>query len=336
MTRDWARADPAAGGWDTKALEALFAHGRAQRSTGIVIVQHGRIIGERYGPLTPDERQASGRFSALHHGETPEGWPIEDLASIQKSVMSLLYGIAWRQGLVDIERPVVSYIGEGWSGAPPDKESAITVRHLLAMASGIDRRLRYEFPAGTRWFYNNPAYGQLGRVLERATGRRIEDMSAQWLTTPLGMTDSRWHARSGRLVRGNDIGFVTTPRDLARIGVLLLNGGKWDGRDVIASPQWLEASFSPSQSDFPGYGLLWWLNRGAADADAAQQASKGWVVPAAPGDMVAARGHFNRRLYIVASLGLAVVRFGPQADSRRFDQSFWQHLQPAIPVARKR
>lgn len=333
---DWDVADAAAGGWNTQALDALWEHGQAQGATGIVIVHRGRIIAERYWPLTPDRRQASGRFSTLHFGETPQGWPIEDVASIQKSVMSLLIGIAWRKGQLDIERAVSSYIGEGWARAAPDAERAITVRHLLGMASGLDEQLRYESPAGTRWLYNTPAYGHLGAVLERATGAKVADLSAEWLTAPIGMNDSRWQQRPRRLVRGNEIGFVTTPRDLARLGVLLLNGGSWRGRDVIAT-QWLRASLSPSQGDFAGYGYLWWLNRGgAASTAAAAPRLSGWHVPSAPPDMFAARGHFNRRLYVVPSLELVVVRLGRDADAGRFDQDFWPYLARALPAEVRR
>jgi len=228
-SREWARSDPATAGWNTAAVEALFDYGQAQGSTGIVIVQNGRIVAERYWPLTPDQRQASGRFATLHQGETPEGWPIEDVASIQKSVMSLLVGMARSRGLIDIEESVASYVGEGWSRAPRDKEAAITVRHLLGMASGLGIQLGYEAPAGTRWLYNTPAYGQLGKVLERATGRKVADISNEWLTGPLGMTDSRWETRGGRFIVGNHIGFVTTPRDVARLGLLMLHRGRWQG-----------------------------------------------------------------------------------------------------------
>lgn len=332
-SREWARSDAAASGWDATALEALFDYGQSQDSTGIVIVQDGRIVAERYWPMTAARREAAERFATLHRGETPEGWPIEDVASIQKSVMSLLVGIARSKGLIEIDRSVASYAGDGWSRAPRDKEAAITVRHLLSMASGLDKRLGYEFPAGTRWFYNTPAYGRLRQVLESATGRKLGDLSAEWLTGPIGMTDSRWETRGPRLIAGNDIGFVTTPRDLARLGLLLLGGGTWDRRAGVVDPEWLRVSLAPSQSDYPGYGYLWWLNGGAAASKGAQREPAGWFVPSAPADMIAARGHFNRRLYIVPSLSLVVARLGAEAQARRFDQEFWPYLVRAIPRA---
>lgn len=89
--------------------------------------------------------------------------PIEDVASV-------LAGIARSKGLVGIDKSAASYIGAGCSKAPRDKEAAITVRHLLSMASGLDEGLRYEAPAGTRWLYNTPAYGHLLQVLERGNG----------------------------------------------------------------------------------------------------------------------------------------------------------------------
>lgn len=332
-SREWATSDPAAAGWNTQALSAVIDYAQAQSSTGIVIVQHGRIVAERYWTLTPEQERASGRYVSLHHGQTPEGWPMEDVASIQKSVMSLLIGMARSRGLIDIDRSVTSYIGDGWSDASREQESAITVRHLLAMASGLDQRLRYEAPPGVRWFYNTPAYGQLSKVLQRATGRTMDDISKEWLTGPLGMADSRWQLRRGRLVVGNDHGFVTTPRDLARLGLLVLHGGAWDGRNRIVDGDWLKTSLEPSQHDYAGYGFLWWLNSGglAGNPNPARQGVADWFAPTAPRDMIAARGHFHRRLYIVPSLSLVVVRLGPQTRTRRFDQDFWPRLSQAMP-----
>ena len=330
---DWATTDPAARGWDAAALDRVFAFAQAQGSTGLVIVQGGRLIAERYWPLLPGAASATGGYAALQHGHTPQGWPLEDVASIQKSVISVLVGIARAKGLVDIDRPVSSYLGSGWSRAPADKEALITSRHLLGMASGLDSQFRYEAPAGTRWSYNTAVYGQLAKVLERASGQALGELSAQWLTRPLGMSDSRWVARAGRLRAANDNGFVTTPRDLARLGLLVLNGGTWAGRDVIGDPGWLATSFAPSQPDYAGYGLLWWLNRGGYDAASgtAKKDFRGWFVPGAPADMVAARGHYDRRLYVAPGLALVVVRLGPQAATRHFDQAFWPLLMQAVP-----
>lgn len=338
-SRDWARSDPVASGWDLNALEGVIDYAHAQSSTGIVIVQNGRIVAERYWRMevaepywrkAPVEKVRLGAYPIhYYHGETPEGWPIEDVASIQKSVTSVLFGIAQGKGLVDVRRSVSSYIGNGWSKAPRDREDAITVQHLLTMTSGLDERLQYEAPAGTRWFYNTTAYAQLDDVLGKFTGRAINDVTTEWLTGPLGMTDSRWVERVDGLVIGsNNIGFVTTPRDLARFGVLLLGGGVWDGKDVIVSANWLRTSFSPSQDHNPSYGYLWWVN----SAGSAERRLPGeWVVPGAPADLVAAIGHFTRRLYIVPSLSLVVVRFGPEADVKNFDREIWTRLMRAVP-----
>lgn len=333
-SRDWVRVEPAAVGWNADALESVVEWSEAEGSTGLLVVQNGRIVAEHYWPLTPARKVKVGRFASLYHGETPEGWPVEDVSSIQKSVASVLIGIARRKGLIDIERSVSSYIGAGWSKAPPEKEAAITVRHLLSMASGLDERLGYVAPAGSRWLYNTTAYGQLDKVLESATGRQIGDITKEWLTDPIGMTDSRWERRSSPVVGSNNIGFVTTPRDLARFGLLMLNRGVWDGRDIIADPDWLKASFSPSQNQDPAYGYLWWLNRSAASAEANQEFGSGWHVPAAPADMIAARGNFTRRVFVVPSLSLVVVRFGPEAKTKQFDQQVWPRLMRAIPSTR--
>lgn len=344
--RDWDSLDPGANGWDRTALEEVFRYAQDQRSTGLILVQRGRILGERYWRVpvpdafwrqTPKQKLASGHYELhYYYGETQEGWPVEDVASIQKSVTSVLTGIARRKGLVDIERSVSSYLMAGWSRAPREREAAITVRHLLSMNSGLDERLAFKTPPGTQWFYNTTAYGQLDNILERASGQKLQDITRDWFTGPIGMTDSRWEERQDGLTIGsNNIGFVTTPRDLARFGLLMINRGMWNGRDIIADPEWLSASLSPSPAPGgnPAYGYLWWLNNGAyslgLDPRSGQVA--GPLIPTAPTDLVAGIGHFMRRLYIVPSLSLVAVRLGPEGDVKTFDHEIWARIARAAP-----
>jgi CubicO group peptidase (beta-lactamase class C family) len=302
----------------------------------VVILWRGRLLAERY--WAPPRDLVSSQpdlFKQLtFYSTTAEGWPREDVASTQKSVTSFLVGIAAEKGLVDIERPVSAYLGEGWSKASPAQEGQITVRHLLSMASGLDEQLVYEESAGTYWRYNTPAYSRLGPVLEKASGHDLNALTRAWLTEPAGMTDSGWQERPRELIppHANPIGFVTTPRDLARFGLLMLNRGVWNGTAVLGDPSWIESSFSPSQKANPAYGYLWWLNgsdslrrgRGRTEPVA------GPLIPGAPADMVAAMGALDRRLYVVPSTSLIVTRLGGPAG-RDFDRELWELLMKAVP-----
>ena len=221
---------------------------------------------------------------------TSDGRAIEDVASVQKSVVSFLVAIARERGKLDIDRTVTNYLGKGWSKALLKQEEKITVRHLMTMTSGLNESLEYEHPAGTVWQYNTRAYSKMIHVLTTVTGMSISQLTHEWLTAPTGMRESRWEMR--RWVRknhaANTVGFVTSARDSARFGLLVLAQGKWDGRSVLKNPKYLLESIQPSQDLKLSYGLLWWL------------ISPSWF-PQAPHNAVAALGKLSRIICIVPS-----------------------------------
>lgn len=334
---EWQRLDPAASGWDATTLEKLFAFAKAQRSTGLLIVQDGKILAERYWPVTRVDALVRPRFYFfLSHGLTKEGWPLEDVASVQKSLVSVLVGKAVGKGLIDIDAPVSRYLGKGWSNAG-EAEPAILVRHLLSMDSGLDTSLNYQQPAGTTWRYNTPAYSRLIPMLEAATHREIGLLAKEWLFDPLGMRDSRWVARSSfwmaSQAKYNTVGFVTTPRDLARFGLLVMMDGKWGNRDIAGNDRWFPLSVSTSQPMNPAYGFLWWLNGSTEHRIGIRSEPplrRGPLVASAPSDLIVAMGHEKRRLYISPSRKLVIVRFGSDPGGG-FDRDFWAHAAAALP-----
>ena len=332
----WNKVDPGTLGWNVTALENLVSFVRARKSTGLLIIQDGKIVVEHYWPVTPLDAFTRPRFySLLSHGLTQEGQPIEDVASVQKSLVSILVGIAAGKGLINIESPVSHYLGKGWSKAGT-AEQAIRVRHLLSMDSGLDTRLRYEQPAGTYWRYNTPVYSRLISVLEAATHQEIGFLTKEWVFDPIGMRDSRWAVRSGiwAIFNSNSMGFQTTPRDLARLGLLVAMNGKWGGKDIVGNDNWFPLSVSASQELNPAYGFLWWLN--GADKHRSNIKSEpslrdGPLLVSAPRDLIIAMGHEKRRLYISPSNKLVIVRFGSD-PGRGFDKEFWTRASAAFPL----
>ncbi len=149
--------------WDHAALEALLAYAQRQRSSAVVVVDHGEVIAERYWSV---DASVGSPYANLLWGRTEAGAPIEDVASLQKSVVSVLVGIAVDRGLLDLEAPVSSYLGAGWTNATCDEESAVTIRHLMSMTSGLSPALEHRAPAGSVWQYNTlrlqPARGRAG------------------------------------------------------------------------------------------------------------------------------------------------------------------------------
>ena len=243
------------------------------------------------------------------HGTASDGALLEDVASQQKSFIAILVGVAIDKGLLDISKPVSAYAGAGWSKATPEQEAKITVRNLLEMNSGLKENLTYDAEPDTKFFYNTPAYAILKPVLEGASKQSLDDLTRLWLTEPAGMADTSWRKRPGAFADvGNPTGLVTTPRDIAKMGQLVLDGGKAaDGKRVISKAQ-LDALFTRTATN-PAYGRLWWLNGGSYPLLPAptRRAAQAAFIPAAPADMVAAHGRAGPQ---------AVRRAQPQADRR--------------------
>jgi CubicO group peptidase (beta-lactamase class C family) len=315
---------------ETRAFAEVEAYASAQGTTGLLIIQDGTILLERNWPLAP----GSKKFRAIMtYGPARDGALLEDVASQQKSFISILAGIAVDHHLLDVHRSVTSYIGAGWSKATAEQEEQITVLNLLQMNSGLADDFTYQSPPGDRFHYNTPVYSVLQSVLQAAAKRPLSDLTREWLTAPLQMVNTSWRQRPSELAQsGNTMGLVTTPRDEATFGQMILNRGIGPrGIRIISEPQ-LQAVFERSATN-PAYGRLWWLNGGAFTIGVLGQKRAGSLIPAAPPGLVAALGLFDRKLYVVPSERLVVVRFGVQAKDRDFDQQLWIRLSKALKLS---
>ena len=246
-------------------------------------------------------------------------------------------GIAQSKGLLRIEHPVSTYLGKKWSRAPTEKESKIEIRHLLAMTSGLNKKLGYECPAGERWAYNTTAYAQTLKVVSKVAEMPPNKLTQEWLANPIGMTDSTWQKRNwgGKDVVAAQIGFVTTARDLARLGLLVLAKGSWNGREIVADKDFFNSSLRPSQKMNPSYGYLWWLNGGSHSRDVRTgNIVAGPLFRESPDDAVAAIGGLGRYVIVVPCLQIVVVRLGDWdtiGSESPFSNVFWRLLMRAAP-----
>jgi CubicO group peptidase (beta-lactamase class C family) len=316
----WETTAPAALGWNTAALDAALDWAGTQNSSAVVILVRGRLVAERYW----------------------NGWTTTTAGpwfSAGKTVTAALVGQLAAEGRLRLDQPVRELLGDGWSRAPAT-EAQITVRHLLAMASGLDDSLRAVTPPGSRFYYNNPAYYQLFGVIEAAAAQPLTTVARSRLFDPVGM-------RTTVAVANTSVGepgfiFAGSARDFARFGLLMLNHGRWDGTRVHADSAFLATARRPSGTDNLSYGFLWWLNGGASHRVPGPYllpTLAGPLFPSAPTDLVAALGADDKKLYLVPSLDLVVVRLGPRApisdagDAAAisgFDDPFWQRLRQAI------
>jgi CubicO group peptidase (beta-lactamase class C family) len=317
-TGPWETIQPAAIGWDTTALRSALDWAGTQRSTAVVVLWRGRIVAERYW----------------------RGWNVGTdsiIASAGKSVLSTLIGQLSATGRLTLDDPVTRWLGAGWSRSPAT-EARITVRDLLSMTSGLNDSLQLVAQPGNRFYYNNPAYYQLFQVAQRASGQEINSASRALLFDAIGMS-STWRLSFDT----GEPGFIlsATARDMARFGLLALSRGRWNGTAVVSDSTWFDRSWRAAPPDNAGYGYLWWLNSGASYRSPGPYllpTVQAPLMPSAPRDLVAALGKGDKKIYVIPSLQVVVVRHGEEADAAggnplaisAFDEQWWQRLKVAM------
>jgi len=285
----------------------------------VVVLWRGRIVAERYW----------------------RGWTVGKdsiIASAGKSVLSALAGEVVRQGRLSLDSSVTRYLGTAWSRSP-STESRITVRHLLGMMSGLDDSLKFVALPGNRFYYNNPAYYQLFGVVAAASAQPITTLSKSLLFDRIGMTSANWKLN----LDTGEFGLILScsARDMARFGLLALNRGQWNGAQVLADSPWFASSWRAVPPDNAGYGMLWWLNGSTSyrtPGPYVLPAVSGSLIPSAPSDLVAALGKGDKKIYVIPSLELVVVRHGAEADAAggnplaisAFDEQWWRRLKLAF------
>lgn len=227
-------------------------------------------------------------------------------------------------------KAVSDYIGTGWTKASPEQEAMIRVIDVLRQSSGLTTEFAYDAPPGTVFLYNTAVYAATKRVLAAAAKQPLEAITREWLTAPAGMGDTSWRKRPAAMADvGNSTGLVTSPRDTARFGQIVLDGGRAaDGRPIV-SEAGLKAIFTRSATN-PAYGRLWWLNGSSYTIKPLANRIDGPLIAAAPPDLVAALGALDRKLYVVPSKKLVVVRMGQAAPDKDFDQQLWLRLAKAL------
>jgi len=127
-------------GWKAAKLKIAMEFAGEHKSSGVIILYRGRILAEQYWNLKSAEEERS-LYKYMRVGTAPDGRAIEDVASVQKSVISFLAAIAQDKGKLDLDRAVADYLGHGWSKASREQEANVTVRHLMAMTSGLNQGL---------------------------------------------------------------------------------------------------------------------------------------------------------------------------------------------------
>jgi CubicO group peptidase (beta-lactamase class C family) len=199
--------------------------------------------------------------------------PIE---SCTKSITSLLIGIAKDKNLIaNLNEPVFKIFPEylNLSNAPYNK---ITVKHLLTMTSGFDpqndqlfqseNRIDYALKRkiinqpGSIFTYDGGNTEILGAILKKKTGLFADELAQKYLFEPLNIGHYNWeiHKQNGFPSMGGALHLM--PRDMLKTGILVLNKGSFNNRQII-SEQWIQESTSvKTKTHIPDddYSYQWW------------------------------------------------------------------------------
>jgi len=265
-------------GWETTDLKSLnvdttniyqlfnYLLNKENKIHSVLLVKNNQIIIEEYfGDNAVDK--------------------VHDLRSVSKSIKSLLMGVALEKGFIaDVKEPFLKYLPH----LKPEKnlderKYEITFAHLLTMSSGLecndwDKKSKgqedkvYKKKDWLQYTLNLPMVNEPGAVsnycsmgvillteaISQASEMDITQFAEDFLFNPLGISNMEWGHTSEKEVINSGKRLYMTSRDMAKMGELVLNKGKWNGEQII-SEKWIEEMTTP-KTKITGinYGYLWW------------------------------------------------------------------------------
>ncbi|MFC1604824.1 serine hydrolase domain-containing protein [Planctomycetota bacterium] len=340
----WQRATPESQGIDPaqlhEALDYLHANSSGVGTDETVIVRNGYLI-----------------------WEGPDANNVHEIYSCTKTFTSTVLGLLATEGVLSVEDYAAKYFPSLDHQYP--EYAKIKLSHLATMTSGYDsikgdgwkfyetdrpRHLEHVlsfttpgpplFPAGTSFKYHDPAVHILGYILTKAARESLEQVFRKRIANKIGMKKFSWSNygyRDGILFNnpagtpGKDQGGIySSPRDLARYGLLYLNEGNWNGTQILdasfverATSTQVPAEVKTKYFDLTGrYGFFWWTNGIKADG------MRPW--PSASPKTFTAHGAGRNFIFVIPEWRLVIVRLSPapggQVHVGSVRESVWEEF----------
>ncbi|MGH7459734.1 MAG: serine hydrolase domain-containing protein, partial [Longimicrobiales bacterium] len=310
-------------GWSSAGLDQVKQKLETMSTTAMMAVVGGRVL-MQYGKVDT----------------------VSYLASVRKSVLSMLYGIYHERGSVDLNLRL-EQLGIDDVGGLTKEEKQATVRDLLRPRSGVYHPAsnpgddlasappRGSQKPGSYYLYSNWDFNALGTIFVRLTGVDIYDALQRELAIPLGFQDFNraTHRLSGDTTQSIHRAYHMnlSARDMARVGYLMLREGNWNGRQIV--PQaWVSESTSlhtsraemnpeRHRSGAFGYGYLWWVFDNPALAPAYRGAYTGL-------------GAVGQQILVMPALDLVVVHKTAPGGGRSVSHAQFLEIVESIRKAR--
>ena len=317
-------ATPVSQGVDGAMLESGIEGIRQLPSlNSLLILRNGLLIHEEY----------FNGHNATHSYE---------IASVSKSILSALVGLALEQGYFgSVHQFVAELLPEAFADTTPSKQR-ITIRDLLTMQAGLIWEpvapldlvsmqhvvsdviaLPITSGTGSRFQYSTGLPHLASAAIAEATGFSTCAFAWEHLFEPLGIAPEVWGRDADGVYTGGWYMYFT-PRELARFGQLYLQGGVWEGEQILPA-SWVRSSLSTQVTfdDFSGYGYWWWL-------------SSYWdPTTYVTYEIQSARGGGGQMIWLVPAMDLVMVTTSDhayQGSSNRFHSEQFLHdvLIPAV------
>ena len=265
-------------------LTSAFESGELEGLHSTVIMLEGNRISEAYFPGA-DERWGSPIGYVEHGPDT-----LHDVRSVTKSIVGLLYGIALSEEKVPgLDTPLLDLFPEYSDLRDGSSRERMTVMHALTMQMGTewDESLPYSDPRnseiamefaedryrfvldrpmisepGEQWIYNGGAVALIAKLIADGTGMSIDDFAHKNLFEPMDISAFEWVC-GGDGVPSAASGLRLTARDVAKIGVMVAQGGAYEGKQIVPA-EWMDQSSQPTATIREGfhYGYLWYVTSG--------------------------------------------------------------------------
>jgi hypothetical protein len=261
----------------TEVFEKTYSH------------DYATIYGKEAKTRGPLNARLTGPYNYFDPAWHPyyHGTGLHSMQSVSKTTSSIILGIAITRGdfKASLDTPLLKYFDVAKVKNVDDRKRRITLRHVLTMTTGLDwnEEVAYDDPkndsslmeAANDWVqyvidrpmaqepgkvfnYSSGVSELLAHIFEKETGQDIEQYGARNLFAPLGI--EHFWKRTPLGVVDTEGGLFLKNSDLAKIGYLYLNGGMWDGKQIV-SKEWVRQSLAPSTDAEEGfkYGFKWWL-----------------------------------------------------------------------------
>jgi len=291
-TNGWRSAAPEVEGMSSAELARVFKtiHDKNASLHSLLIVRHGYVVAEAYfTPYTTTDRH--------------------DQWSVTKSFMDALIGIAIAEGrITGTSARVLDFFPDQTVAQRDTRKETMTLENLLTMTSGlkwpeitytpddgqppIDRMVATRdwvgfvldqpmaLAPGQAWNYNSGTSHVLSAILQAGTGQTARQYAQAKLFDPLGISNVVWWSDPQGVTVGG-WGLQMVPRDMAKLGLLYLQGGAWDGRQIVPAA-WVADSVTAHVATGEGhrYGYQWWIYDFGAYAAQGRYGQFIMVVPA--------------------------------------------------------